>query len=61
MQRRAFLLFVLLAVLALFYSSIAQRSMPGIAARQKAQTEAFDQLDEQVLGRAGADADSTGD
>jgi hypothetical protein len=61
MQRRAFLLFVLLAVLALFYSSIAQRSMPGIAARQKAQTEAFDQLDEQVLGRAGADADSAGD
>jgi hypothetical protein len=35
--------------------------MPGIAARQKAQTEALDQLDERVLGRAGGDADSAGD
>lgn len=61
MQRRTFLLFVLLVVLALLYSSIAQRSMSGIAARQRAQTEALEQLDERVLGRAGADADSAGD
>jgi hypothetical protein len=61
MQRRAFLFLVLLAVLALFYASIAQRSMSGFSARQKAQTEAQAQLDERVLGSAGADAETAQD
>jgi hypothetical protein len=53
MQRRAFLLLVLLAVMAAFYASIARQSVPAISASQKAQTESLNQLDERVLGKPG--------
>lgn len=49
MQRRAFLLLVLLLSLALFYFSVARQSMPKITAKQKEQTELLEQLDERVL------------
>lgn len=68
MQRRAILLFVLLAVLALFYASVARKSMPAISAGNKAQVQMLNRLDEQVLGEVGAQAaaadseqDSAGD
>ena len=51
MQRRTILLFILFAALALFYASVANRSVPDVIARQKAQTEMFEQLDEHVLGQ----------
>ncbi len=46
MHRRAILLLVLLLVLAVFYSTVVRQSMPDIKARQKAQTEMLNNLDE---------------
>ena len=55
MQRRAILLFILFAVLAVFYASVSGRSVPEIMAEQKAQTEMFEQLDQRVLRQPRSD------
>jgi len=49
MQRRGFLLFILFVVLAAFYASVSREGVPVITAKQKSQTERFNQLDESVL------------
>lgn len=49
MQRRVYLLFLLFLVLAGFYASVARENVPIISARQQAQTDRFNQLDETVL------------
>lgn len=48
-QRRAILLLILLVVLALFYASVTLDRVPDIVSSQKAQTDQFNRLDEQVL------------
>jgi hypothetical protein len=48
MQRRVFLLFV---VLAGFYASVTSESMPRIESEQKAQTDQFNHLDELATGK----------
>ncbi len=51
MQRRVFLLFTLFVVLAAFYASVTREGVPVITARQQAQTERFNHLDETVLAK----------
>ncbi len=51
MSRRMILLFVLFLVVALFYSVVIQQVMPNIKAKQKAQTEMMNNLDEQALAK----------
>jgi len=51
MQRRTFLLLVLLLVLSAFYVSVTRQGVPEIASRQKEQTEQFNQLDENALAQ----------
>lgn len=46
MQPRVYLLFILFVVLAAFYASVTRESVPEMAAKQHAQTEMFNQLDE---------------
>jgi len=52
MQRRVFLLFLLFVVLAAFYANLARQNVPAITAKQQAQTEMFNQMDERVLSQA---------
>jgi hypothetical protein len=60
MQRRVYLLFILFVVLAAFYASLA-REVPEITAKQQAQTEQFNHLDETVLAKPGqADSVASG-
>ena len=49
MPRRAILLFVLFVVTSVFYSVVIHSSLPDIQAKQKAQTERFNALDEKAL------------
>ena len=51
MHRRAILLFVLFLVMSLFYNSVIRQNMPNIQAKQAAQTEMLNNLDEQALAR----------
>ena len=51
MQIRVILLFVLLLVVTLFYSTVTRQNMPNIGAKQKAQTEIMNNLDERALTR----------
>jgi hypothetical protein len=48
MQRRAMLLLILLLVLAVFYTTAILQPMSAIKAKQKAQTETLNNLDEIV-------------
>lgn len=59
MQKRAFLLFVLLVVLTVFYISISGTNVPLITTEQKAQTEMLDNLDERVLEADDSDPESS--
>jgi len=52
MQRRVLLLFVLFLVLAAFYATLTRQSMSDIASRQRAQTEAINQLEESALSES---------
>lgn len=60
MQRRVVLMFVLFVVLAGFYASVTYDSVPTIQSQQKAQTEMFNQLDEQALSQVKDTTDSSG-
>lgn len=60
MQRRMILLFVLFVVLAALYATVTRQNMPGIQARQKAQTETLNHLDEVALGRKAEDRSGDG-
>lgn len=51
MPRRAILLFVLFLVMSLFYSVVIQTSLPDIEAKQKAQTEMLNEMDERALSQ----------
>jgi hypothetical protein len=53
-------LFVLFVVLAGFYASVTQQSVPIIQSEQEAQTEMFNQLDEPVLDQVKDSALSSG-
>jgi hypothetical protein len=48
MQRRAMLLLVLLLVLAVFFTTATREPLSAIKAKQKAQTETLNNLDEIV-------------
>ena len=52
MQRRVILLFVLFLFTAVFYSTVIRQNLPDIKAKQRAQTEMLNSLDEQVLSQA---------
>lgn len=60
MQRRVYLMFVLFLVLAAFYASVMRGNAPVIQSEQKAQTELFNQLDEQALSQAGRKDSASG-
>ncbi len=51
MRKRVILLFVLFLVLTLFYSAGIRQSMPNMNAKQKAQTEMLNNLDERALAQ----------
>jgi hypothetical protein len=51
MQIRVILLFVLFLVVTLFYSTVTRQNMPNIGAKQKAQTEMMNNLDERVFSQ----------
>lgn len=51
MQRRLILLFVLFLVMALFYRAVIRQNMPEIKAKQAAQTQMLNNLDERVLSQ----------
>ena len=55
MQRRAFLLFVLFAVLAAFYTSVTHRDVSAIQSQQQSQAQQLENLDERVLGPVSKD------
>jgi hypothetical protein len=44
-------MFVLFLVVTLFYSTVTRQNMPNIGAKQKAQTEMMNNLDERALSR----------
>ena len=48
MQTRLILLFVLFLVMSLFYGTVVQQSMPNIEAKQKAQIELLNTMDERA-------------
>jgi hypothetical protein len=52
MQLRALLLFVLFLVLAAFYATMTRQSMSDFTDKQRAQTEAINQLDERALSES---------
>lgn len=54
MQRRAFLLFTLFVVLAVFYASVTRERLPTISTEQESQTRQLERLDEEVLGHPAA-------
>jgi hypothetical protein len=54
-------LFILFVVLAVFYASITRQNVPAISAKQKAQTDMLNQLDEQVLGEEESGPESSKD
>jgi len=51
MYRRVILLFVLFLVMSLFYNFVIRQNMPNIQAKQAAQSEILNNLDEQALAR----------
>lgn len=55
MQRRAFLLFILFAVLAAYYSTTTRHDLSEIAGKQQSQARQLERLDEQVLGPVSGD------
>jgi len=59
MQRRGYLLFILFVALAAFYASVTRENVSMITAKQQSQTERFNQLDESVLTKQKAPAEST--
>lgn len=60
MQRRVVLMFILFVVLAGYYASVTYDNVPTIQSQQKAQTEMFNQLDEQALSQVKDTTDSSG-
>ena len=51
MHTRVILMFVLFLVVTLFYSTVTRQNMSGIGAKQKAQTEMMNNLDERVFSQ----------
>ena len=51
MQTRLILLFVLFLVMSLFYGTVVRQSMPNIEAKQKAQFELLNSMDERAHSR----------
>jgi hypothetical protein len=53
-------MFILFVVLAGYYASVTYDNVPTIQSQQKAQTEMFNQLDEQALSQVKDTTDSSG-
>ena len=61
MQQRVILLFLLFVVLSVFYASFTGDTVPTMSERQQAQTEMFENIEENALKRPDASNDFSGD